>query len=150
MTTSHQDAWNDSAANPPPTLGSTPAASDQTTQPVGPSQEGFMRPQPSRAQLSDKDLMRAVSAQEDWALHMLYDRYFRRAFALAYRMLGDSTAAEDCVQDVFLKMWQKPDLYNGERGAFSSWLLTVVHHRAANDLRARRRLSPLPAPFYAS
>jgi RNA polymerase sigma-70 factor (ECF subfamily) len=48
-----------------------------------------------------------------------------------------------------LKLWQKPDLYNAERGAFSSWILTVVHHRAANDLRARRRLAPLPTPFYA-
>jgi RNA polymerase sigma-70 factor (ECF subfamily) len=103
-----------------------------------------------RTQLSDKDLMRFVATQEDWALHMLYDRYFRRAFALAYRMLEDVTAAEDCVQDVFLKLWQQPQLYNAERGAFSSWILTVVHHRAANDLRARRRLTPLPAPFYAS
>lgn len=109
-----------------------------------------MRPQSSRSQLPDKDLMRSVVAQEDWALHMLYDRYFRRAFALAYRMLGDPTAAEDCVQDVFLKMWQRPELYNAERGAFSSWLLTVVHHRAANDLRARKRLTPLPTPFYAA
>jgi RNA polymerase sigma-70 factor (ECF subfamily) len=98
--------------------------------------------------LTDKELMRFVAAQEDWALQMLYDRYFRRAFALAYRMLGEASAAEDCVQDVFLKVWQKPDLYNAERGAFSSWLLTVVHHRAANDLRARRRLPALPAPFY--
>src|SRR5690348_15867350 len=103
-----------------------------------------MRPEPPRSQLSDKELMRFMAAQEDWALHMLYDRYFRRAFALAYRMLGEAGAAEDCVQDVFLKVWQKPDLYNAERGAFSSWLLTVVHHRAANDLRARRRLTALP------
>lgn len=108
-----------------------------------------MSPESPGTQLSDKDLMRQVAAQADWALQMLYDRYFRRAFALAYRMLEDATAAEDCVQDVFLKLWQKPDLYNAERGAFSSWILTVVHHRAANDLRARRRLAPLPTPFYA-
>lgn len=108
-----------------------------------------MRPDPPRTQLSDRDLMRSVAAQEDWALQMLYDRYFRRAFALAYRMLEDANAAEDCVQDVFLKVWQKPALYNAERGAFVSWLLTVVHHRAANDLRARRRLTPLPRPFAA-
>ncbi len=97
---------------------------------------------------TDRDLMRAVIAQETGALQMLYERYFRRAFALAYRMLSDATAAEDCVQDVFLKVWQKPELYNPDRGAFSSWLLTVIHHRAANDLRSRRRLTPLPTPFY--
>ena len=108
-----------------------------------------MSPESPGTQLSDKDLMRQVAVQADWALQMLYDRYFRRAFALAYRMLEDATAAEDCVQDVFLKLWQKPELYNAERGAFSSWVLTVVHHRAANDLRARRRLAPLPTPFYA-
>ena len=108
-----------------------------------------MQPGNPQTQLSDKTLMGFVAAQEDWALQMLYDRYFRRAFALAYRMLGDTAAAEDCVQDVFLKIWQQPQLYSPERGAFSSWLLTVVHHRAANNLRARRQVGPLPAPAFA-
>lgn len=144
----HQDPWNDPTAMAPLVPNSNTATGDATTVNVAPMQEGIMRVEPPRAEPTDRDLMRAVSAQEAWALQMLYDRYFRRAFALAYRMLNDATAAEDCVQDVFLKVWQKPDLYNPERGAFSSWLLTVIHHRAANDLRSRRRLAPLPTPFY--
>ncbi len=144
----HQDPWNDSTAMAPLVPGSNPATDDATMLPVVPLQEGIMRLDPPRAEPTDRDLMRSVVAQEAAALQMLYERYFRRAFALAYRMLNDATAAEDCVQDVFLKVWQKPELYNAERGAFSSWLLTVIHHRAANDLRSRRRLAPLPTPFY--
>ncbi|MDQ2805398.1 MAG: sigma-70 family RNA polymerase sigma factor [Chloroflexota bacterium] len=92
---------------------------------------------------SDADLMAAVCRQESAALQELYDRYFRRAYALALRMLGNGAAAEDCVQDVFLKVWQKPHLYDPQRGAFVSWFLTLVHHNSSNFLRRVGRTQPL-------
>src|SRR4051812_48487927 len=49
---------------------------------------------------SDADLMAAVGARHPEALQELYNRYFRRAYALALRILSDPAAAEDCVQDV--------------------------------------------------
>ena len=135
------DLGNNSAALASPLPGHPPIRTGRMASCAALSQEVSVQPGNPQPQLSDKALMGFVTAQEDWALQMLYDRYFRRAFALAYRMLGDTAAAEDCVQDVFLKIWQQPQLYSPERGAFSSWLLTVVHHRAANTLRARRQVA---------
>ncbi len=91
----------------------------------------------------DAELMTAVCRQDAAALQELYDRYFRRAYALALRMLGEGAAAEDCVQDVFLKLWQKPQLYDPQRGAFVSWFLTLVHHNSSNCLRRVGRTQPL-------
>jgi RNA polymerase sigma-70 factor (ECF subfamily) len=53
-------------------------------------------------------------------------------------MLGRESAQE-LVQDVFLKLWRQPESYRRERGRFGSWFLSVVHHRAIDELRRRRR-----------
>ena len=95
--------------------------------------------------LTDPELMQRVLAGDADALQMLYDRHFRRGFALAYRMLTDAAGAEDCVQDMFLKLWQQPALFDPARGAFTSWLMSSIHHRAANQLRARSRVTSLSA-----
>lgn len=87
--------------------------------------------------------MAAVAQQQPEALQALYDRYFRRAYVLAVRILNDPALAEDCVHDVFLKLWQKPQLYDAGRGAFVHWFLVTVHNNAINHLRQRRRTQPL-------
>jgi RNA polymerase sigma-70 factor (ECF subfamily) len=61
-----------------------------------------------------------------------------RVFSLALKMLGDVTAAEEIVQEVFLKLWRNPERYVAGRGKFRSWLLGVTHHRAVDELRSRR------------
>src|SRR5204863_6337091 len=94
---------------------------------------------------SDADLMAAVSARQAEALQELYNRYFRRGYALAARILGDPAAAEDCAQDIFLKLWQRPALYDAGRGAFVHWFLAAVHNSAVNQLRNRQRTQPLAA-----
>jgi RNA polymerase sigma-70 factor (ECF subfamily) len=102
------------------------------------------------AQATDADLMAAVRGRDASALQELYDRYFRRAYALTLRMLGSPATAEDCVHDIFLKLWERPELYDPARGAFVSWFLTMAHHNASNYLRRAGRTQPLdPAPTNA-
>ncbi|MEO8456693.1 MAG: sigma-70 family RNA polymerase sigma factor [Chloroflexota bacterium] len=71
-------------------------------------------------------------------MEALYDRLSRQAFGLAYRMLGDSHAAEDVVQETFLSVWRASDRIDTTRGKLSSYLLTVVHRRAIDALRSRK------------
>ena len=92
----------------------------------------------------DMQLMARVCIGQPEALQELYHCYFRRGHALAGRILADSGAAEDCVHDVFLKLWQRPQLYDPRRGTFIHWFLTVVHHQAVNRVRQGRRTQPLP------
>jgi RNA polymerase sigma-70 factor (ECF subfamily) len=53
-------------------------------------------------------------------------------------MLGEPAAAEEIVQECFLKLWRQPELYQPGRGKLLSWLLGVTHHRAVDQLRRRR------------
>ena len=80
------------------------------------------------------------------ALEMLYDRYRAMAFAIALRITGDSTLAEDVVQDAFLGVWRHADRYVEGRGSVKTWLLSIVHHRAIDAIRRRRPSVELPDP----
>jgi RNA polymerase sigma-70 factor (ECF subfamily) len=85
----------------------------------------------------DDELIAAVARGEHPALLALYDRHGRVAYGLAYRVLGDAGAAEEAVQDAFLRVWQRAASFDPARGAVRSWLLTIVHHRAIDLLRRR-------------
>jgi RNA polymerase sigma-70 factor (ECF subfamily) len=91
--------------------------------------------------LEDADLLARVGSGDEAALEALYSRYGGACYALARRVLGDHHLAEDVVQQVFLAMWQGTG-YDARRGAVSTWLLSVTHHKAVDAVRredTRRR-----------
>ena len=63
------------------------------------------------------------------------DEYSPRAWSLARRILGDDELAEDVVQEAFLAYWRNPAAYDGTRGGFGSWFLSLVHHKAVDAVR---------------
>jgi len=71
-------------------------------------------------------------------MEALYDRLSRQAFGLAYRILGDGGAAEDAVQEAFLTVWRQSEKVDATRGKLTSFVLTVVHHKAIDALRVRK------------
>lgn len=85
----------------------------------------------------DAALLRDIQGRETGALAHLYDHYSRLAFGLAYRILGDSSVAEEVVQDAFMNVWRQATSFDPQRGAVRSWLLSIVHHRAIDRLRSR-------------
>lgn len=89
---------------------------------------------------ADADLVLQLVRGETAALEALYDRYGRPAYALARRILGDSVLAEDVVQEVFLALWRDPQSFDRSRGAFSSWLLAMTHHKAVDAVRREETL----------
>ena len=66
----------------------------------------------------------------------LYDRYGRTAYALIYRVVRDAAAAEDLVQETFLRVWNRAQSFDEERGALGPWILTVARNRAIDHLRS--------------
>jgi RNA polymerase sigma factor (sigma-70 family) len=99
----------------------------------------------SLASSSDEQVLEAVGRGDDDALGVLYDRFGRLAYGLAYRILRDQALAEDAVQEAFLTVWRSADSYKRERAKPSTWILTVVHRRAVDLVRReqRRRGEPL-------
>jgi len=86
--------------------------------------------------LDDEGLLFAICDGAEWAMDILYQRYYKYAYALAYRMVHDSTSAEDIVQDAFLAIWRKAASYQEQQDSVRSWLQAIVHHRAIDKLRA--------------
>ena len=92
--------------------------------------------------LADEDLMALIESGDTDAFAVLYDRHNRAAFSLAHRMMGGRQAAEDLVQDVFLKIWRSAGGYKAERASVRTWILSIVHHRGIDQIRStasRRR-----------
>src|SRR5205085_6959892 len=93
---------------------------------------------------ADDALMASLAARDLSALAALYDRYGRLAYALAYRILGESEAAEDVVQDAYISAWRGAQTSRRERGNPRGWLLSIVHHRAVDVLRRKTTFRPAP------
>jgi RNA polymerase sigma-70 factor, ECF subfamily len=93
----------------------------------------------------DDELIAAVARGDQPALLALYDRYGRMGYGLAYRILGDAGAAEEAVQDAYLRIWRRAATFDAPRGGARSWLLTVVHHCAIDLLRRRAGAPPVVA-----
>ena len=88
----------------------------------------------SATSLEDAALLKAVNSGDEGALETLYRRYGGACFALARRILDDSQLAEDVVQQVFTALW-KGSGYDASRGAVSTWLMSVTHHKSIDVLR---------------
>jgi RNA polymerase sigma-70 factor (ECF subfamily) len=85
---------------------------------------------------TDEQLISAISKGEESAIEVLYERYHRYAYALAYRILHDPLASEDIVQDAFLSIWRKASSYQAQNGSVQSWIQAIVRHRAIDKIRA--------------
>jgi RNA polymerase sigma-70 factor, ECF subfamily len=78
------------------------------------------------------------AARDPRAIEALYDQYGGVAFAFAYRLLGERGIAEDVVQEAFLNIWRQGVTYDAARGSARTWVLTIVHHRAIDQIRSMR------------
>ena len=92
----------------------------------------------SEANAFDAELMARVRARDANALRAIYDRHSSMVYGLGLKILRDPTEAEGLAQDVFLQLWRRAERFDGERGAFLGWLVSLTRNRAIDRLRARR------------
>jgi RNA polymerase sigma-70 factor, ECF subfamily len=93
---------------------------------------------------SDEELMVGLQAKDAKSLDLLFDRYSRLVFAIAFRTLNDRSEAEDIVQEVFLSLYQKAKLFDPAKGAAKGWVVQVAFSRARD-----RRAHLLRRGFYS-
>jgi len=96
-------------------------------------------PLAARDEWSDEVLMVAIAAHDELAFSVMYDRYVDLVFSTSLRVLADAQLAEDAAQDVFIRLWRRPETFIADRGRFLSWLMSVTRNRAVDELRARGR-----------
>jgi RNA polymerase sigma-70 factor (ECF subfamily) len=89
------------------------------------------------AEMNDVVLIRRVMQRDETALATLYDRYARLVFSVAKRVVGESSAAEEVVQDIFYQLWRTAANFDSARGSLAGWLLVSARNRAIDRLRRR-------------
>lgn len=98
----------------------------------------------------DEDILDLIRARRpDDALARLVPAYRRRVFGLAHSILRDRAAAEDVAQEVFVKLWQALDSYDG-RARLSTWIYAITRNAAVSALRKRPRAASLSDPDCAA
>jgi RNA polymerase sigma-70 factor (ECF subfamily) len=86
--------------------------------------------------VSDAVLVIAISRYDQQALAEAYRRHAGAVFALAQRLLRERAMAEEIVQEVFLRLWNRPEAFDPSRGSLRSYLLAQCHGRAIDLLRS--------------
>jgi len=97
------------------------------------------------AGIADQELMVSLVQGDASALAELYDRHADVIFRAAFRRLGDRQLAEEVVQDTWLTLWDRAELFDPAMGSLVAWLSTIARNRAVDRLRAlARRPGALP------
>jgi RNA polymerase sigma-70 factor, ECF subfamily len=95
---------------------------------------------------ADVEAMLARMAMGDRAaFSALYSATSAKLFGVTLRVLGDRAEAEDALQEIYVKLWRKADLYRVNGLSPMTWLVTVARNHAIDRLRARRsgRAAPI-------
>ncbi|HEY8870629.1 MAG TPA: sigma-70 family RNA polymerase sigma factor [Candidatus Limnocylindrales bacterium] len=94
---------------------------------------------PAVGPVPDTSLVREMIEGSQEALAGIYDRHGGTVFAAAMRASGDRWIAAEVVQETFLALWNRAELFDPSRGALSAWLAAIARNRAVDRLRAAAR-----------
>jgi len=89
--------------------------------------------------VSDAGLVVAIGRWDRDAFAEVYRRHAGAAYSLACRTLNDRHIAEEVVQEVFLRLWERPERFEAERGTLRTYLLVETHGRCIDVVRSRTR-----------
>jgi RNA polymerase sigma-70 factor, ECF subfamily len=96
----------------------------------------------------ETELVRAVAAGSEEALAALYDRHGDAVHATSFRLTGDRQIAEEVVQETFLALWNRAELFDPGLASLGTWLRTIARNRTVDRIRALGR-RPTVVPLSA-
>jgi RNA polymerase sigma-70 factor (ECF subfamily) len=86
----------------------------------------------------DTELLARVQRGDERAMAVLYDRYSKMVYSVSLRVLRDTAAAEDVMQEIFMQIWRHPTSFIAARGSLGGWLSVVSRNRSIDTLRRKR------------
>ncbi len=94
------------------------------------------------------ELIEGLQKRKPEALAAAYDRYGQIVYSLFLRITRDQSAAEDLVQELFIRVWNNAGHFNAAKGSFGVWILSIARHMAIDHVRSAQsrfatRLRPL-------
>ena len=91
----------------------------------------------------DATLSLAFGSGASWSIELLYQRYSRLLYTMAYRKVANHQIAEDLLQETFITLWKHASSYSSQSGAIQNWLLTIHRNQIIDYLRRVQRQSTL-------
>ncbi|MEZ5277505.1 MAG: sigma-70 family RNA polymerase sigma factor [Opitutaceae bacterium] len=91
--------------------------------------------------INDSELLALAAKGDRVAFSQIYDRYSKPLYSLAMKMLGESSEAEDVVQDVFIALWNNAGSFDANRAKLFTWAVTLTRNKAIDRIRTRKRRS---------
>lgn len=85
-----------------------------------------------------------VAAHDRSALRQVYDMTSAKLFGICLRICADRDAAEDILQDVYIKVWNRAGRFDAGRASPITWLCTIARNSAIDWCRSSRRPGMLP------
>jgi RNA polymerase sigma-70 factor (ECF subfamily) len=83
--------------------------------------------------LSDTELQKKLQRQDQLAFEVLFDRYWKRLYAFAFKIYKEEAICEDIVQEIFISLWEKSATTNIDN--LEGYLLRAVKYKVANHIR---------------
>ena len=99
------------------------------------------------------EFMRSMSQRDPKALEGIYDRYARVVFSLFVRITRDQSVAEDLVQELFLRIWNRSREFDASKGSVAVWILSITRNMAIDYVRSAQaqfsvRVQPIDGMKY--
>jgi RNA polymerase sigma-70 factor (ECF subfamily) len=95
-------------------------------------------PVPTDSLGQDAQLLERIQRGEEQAMAVLFDRYSKIVYSVALRVLRDTAAAEDVMQEIFMQIWRSPNSFVAAKGSLGGWLSVVARNRSIDTLRRKR------------
>lgn len=85
---------------------------------------------------NEADLARRLRDRDAKAMGELYNRYGGLVYSLIFRVVRNAAAAEDLTQETFLRIWNRSQAFDAERGSLGAWIVTIARNRAIDHIRS--------------
>jgi len=88
-------------------------------------------------------LLARVALRDRRAFDSLYEHTSGKLFGVSLRLLKDRAEAEDALQEIYLKVWQRADSYALSQASAISWLVAIARNHSIDRLRSRKQSEEL-------
>ena len=93
---------------------------------------------PQRLSIAPDQLVHLLQSKSREAFSILYDNYSDALYGIICRMVNNNTAAEDLLQDAFVKIWKNIDSYDPAKGTLFTWMINIARHICIDYLRSKQ------------
>jgi RNA polymerase sigma factor (sigma-70 family) len=91
----------------------------------------------SKIKYSEHELVALLKAQSNDAFNYLYDNYSGALFTIINQIVPDKETASDVLQEVFVNIWKKIDMYDAAKGRLFTWMLNIARNASIDKVRSK-------------